>query len=148
MVERRNVMSGGLAAGIAALVAPAAADAEAAGAQRDNPGNEQVSQELRDLRRSLETNFSRPWVRIAQIREQQRIWLRANHRYPDFIEIGIDIWDALYDWHVRYQQPISMTRTTDGRYVMPFMFTTFILRPDTMPDYIGPPFDQERRPNQ
>ena len=121
------------------------AGAEAAAAQREG-GGEEVSREVRELRRSIEANFNRPWARIAQIREQQRIWLRANHRYPDFIEIGIDIWDALYDWHVRHQQPVSMTRTTDGRYVMPFMFTTFILRPDAMPDYIGPPFDQERRP--
>ena len=144
MVERRNVVGGGLAAGIAALVAPAGT--EAASAQRE--GNDTLVAEAVDgVRRAIENANTMAWRRVNQVREQQRIWMRANHRYPDFIEIGMDIWDALYDWHVRYQQPISMTRTTDGRYVMSFMFTTLILRPDATPDYIGPPFDQDRRPN-
>ena len=140
MVERRNLVGGGLAAGLAALAAAVPAEA----AQRDDDGA--LSREVRDLRQTIESNFNRPWQQIARIREQQRIWIRANHKYPDFIEVGIDVWDALHDWHVRYQQPMAMTRTGDGRYVMPFMFTTFILRPDTEPGYVGPPFDAERRP--
>jgi hypothetical protein len=39
-----------------------------------------------------------------------------------------------------------MTRAADGRYVMSFMFTTFILRPEQGADYIGPGFDGDRRP--
>jgi hypothetical protein len=145
MVERRNLVGGGLAAGLTALVA-GTGEAEAA-AQAQQVNTAEISREVRELRQTIEGNFNRPWVRIAQIREQQRIWIRANHRYPDFIEVGIEIWDALHDWHVRYQQPISMQRAADGRYLMSFMFTTFILRPDTAPDYVGPPFDQsERRP--
>lgn len=139
MVERRNLVGGGLA-GLVALAA--GGDAEAA-AQRGDA--EAISREVRDLRQAIEANFNRPWLRIAQVREQQRIWLRTYHKYPDFIEIGIDIWDALYDWHVRHQQPISMTRGGDGRYMMAFMFTTFILRTDTSADYLGMPFDQGRQ---
>lgn len=142
MVQRRNLMGAGLAASLAALVA--GEEAEAAAAQRDD-GSREVSNEVRQLRQAIETNFNRPWTSIARIREQQRIWLRANHKYPDFIELGADVWDALYDWHVRYQQPINMTRSADGRYLMAFMFTTFILRPEQAPDYIGPPFDGDRR---
>ena len=145
MVQRRNLMGGGLAAGLAALVA--GGEAEAAAGQRDD-NSEEVSREVRQLRQSIEANFNRPWNSIARIREQQRIWLRANHKYPDFIELGADVWDALYDWHVRYQQAINMTRSPDGRYLMAFMFTTFILRPDQAADYIGPPFDGDRRPIQ
>jgi hypothetical protein len=144
MVERRNVVGGGLAAGLAALVTGAEADVAAAPQRDDN--SREVSLELRELRQMIESNFSRPWTIIARIREQQRIWLRANHKYPDFIEVGADVWDALYDWHVRFQQPISMTRSADGRYVMSFMFTTFILRPEQGVDYVGPGFDGDRRP--
>ena len=138
MVERRNLVGGGLAAGLAALMTPGTV--EAAG-QRD--GDETVSREVRELRQTIEANFHQPWLRIARIREQQRIWMRANYKYPDFIEVGIEVWEAVYDWHVRFQQPLSMMRATDGRYVMAFMFTTFILRPDVMPEYIGPPYDGE-----
>lgn len=139
MVERRNLVGGGIAAGLAVL---AAAPAEAA--QRDGDGA--VADEMRALRQSIESTFNRPWLQIARIRDQQRIWMRANHKYPDFIEVGLDVWDGLHDWHVRFQQPIGMTRSADGRYLMPFMFTTFILRPDADPAYIGAPFDGERRP--
>jgi hypothetical protein len=144
MVERRNLMGGGLAAGLAALVA--GGETEAAAAQRDD--SQEVSQEVRQLRLAIETSFTAPWSSISKIREQQGIWLRANHKYPDFIEIGINIWDSLHDWHVRYQQPINMTRSTDGRYLIAFMFTTFVLRPDQDPNYVGPPFDGDRRPVQ
>lgn len=141
MVERRNLMGGGLVAGIAALVG---AEAEAAVPQRDGDSAE-ISREVSRLRQVIADNFDGPWTTIARVRAQQRIWLRANHKYPDFIEVGMDVWDALYDWHVRFQQPINMTRAADGRYLMSFMFTTFILRPDQDASYLGPGFDGERR---
>ena len=141
-MERRNLIGGGFAAGMAALVVPG----EAAAAQRDGDDTT-VARAVDGVRNAIDNLPSAGWQRIGQIREQQRMWLRANHKYPEFIEIGIGIWEALHDWHVRYQQPISMTRLADGRYVMSFMFTTFILRPDQDLNYVGPPFDGDvRRP--
>lgn len=141
-MERRNLIGGGFAAGMAAMVAPA----EAAAAQRDGDDTT-VARAVDGVRNAIDNLQAAGWQRIGQIRDQQRMWLRANHKYPEFIEIGIGIWEALYDWHVRYQQPISMTRLADGRYVMSFMFTTFILRPDQDFNYVGPAFDGDvRRP--
>ena len=145
MVERRNLVGGGLAAGLAALVA--GGDAEAAAAQGSGD-DALVASAVNGVRDAVNNLHTGAWGRIDQIREQQRIWLRANHKYPDFIEVGISIWDSMYDWHVRYQQEVNMTRSADGRYLMAFMFTTFILRPEQAPDYIGPPFDGDRRPVQ
>ena len=54
----------------------------------------------------------------------------ATRKYPDFLEIGLDVWDNIWDWHVVYQQPLNVTRVADGRYAMSFMFTTLLLRPD------------------
>ena len=146
MIERRNLVGGGIAAGLTALVG--GAEAEAAAAQSDSAGGVMVAQAVERVREAINAGYTRPWGRIQQIREQQRLWLRANHRYPEYIEVGLDVWDGLHDWHVHFQQPISMTRATDGRYMMSFMFTTFILRPDVSPDYLGPPFDNasERGP--
>ena len=141
-MERRDLVGGGLVAGIAAIVAPDAA----AAAQRDN--SEALSRAVDDLRQTIQNNYNSPWRVIAQVREQQRVWMRANYRYPDFIDIGVDIWEALYDWHVRFQQPLNVARMQDGRYVISFMFTTFVMRPDQMPNYIGPPYENTdpRRP--
>ena len=143
MVERRDVMGTGLVAGLAALVAPGAAAAEAAA-----PQEERVVQAVLSLRetvqRELEALRDGPWAGIERIREQQRIWVRSTQKYPDFMEVGLDVWDSLHDWHVRYQQPINVARMTDGRYAMVFMFTTIILRPDQMPNYVGLPYDTRR----
>ena len=138
MIERRNLVGGGIAAGLTALVG--GAEAEAAAAQRGD-GEELVARAVDRIRDEINNAHTRPWAVVRQIREQQRLWLRANHRYPEYIEIGLDVWDALHDWHVHFQQPIGMTRAADGRYMMSFMFTTFILRPDLGPDHVGPPFD-------
>ena len=140
MVERRNLVGGGLVAGITAMMAPGA---EAAAQRGDN--TEALSRAVDDLRQTIQANYNNPWRVIAQVREQQRVWMRANFRYPDFIDIGIDVWEALYDWHVRFQQPLNVARQQDGRYVMTFMFTTFVMRPDQLPNYIGPPYESEAR---
>jgi hypothetical protein len=42
-----------------------------------------------------------------------------------------------------HQQPINMTRLTDGRYTLVFMFTTLLLRPDQAADFVGYSFDAD-----
>ena len=145
MVERRDVVGGGLAAGLAALVSPALAAAAPAEAQAANgPEVAQAVHQLREmLRDQLETARTTPWRGVAAVREQQRTWIRSTHKYPDFIEVGLDIWDSLHDWHVIHQQPLSIARRDDGRYVMVFMFTTIVLRPEQMPGYVGLPYEAQ-----
>jgi hypothetical protein len=150
MMERRNLMAGGLAAGITALMTPDTAAGAEAAAQRDSD-DETVARAVNGLRdsldRRLETLQNGAWRRVTQIREQQRLWLRSTQKYPDFIEIGVDVWESLYDWHIRYQQPLNVARMPDGRYAMVFMFTTLLLRSDTSPDFVGVAFDADvRRP--
>ena len=146
MVERRNLMGGGIVAGITALVA-GARPPEAA-AQDISKQYFEMTRAANEMRELLERHFDGPWAVLRQVRTQQQIWLRANHKYPDFIEIGVNVWDGLHDWHVRHQLPLNVTRAADGRYLLAFMFTTFILRPDQDPNYVGPPFDGDRRPVQ
>jgi hypothetical protein len=138
MMERRNLVGGSLAAGLAALAgAPPAAEAAA---QRDD-NDERVARAVSDLRTSLERQADAPWRAVARIREAQRVWMRATQKFPDFIEIGIGVWEALWDWHVRYQQPLNVTRLPDGRYAMGLMFTTLLLRPDQDVNFVGVAFD-------
>jgi hypothetical protein len=108
-----------------------------------------VSDSIDQLRRTVESQFTKiysdRWQGVSRVRQQQNTWLRSTQKYPDFIEIGIDVWDNIYDWHVTHQQPISMTRGTDGRYTMLFMFTTLLLRPEQAPDFVGFSFDADTR---
>ena len=132
-MQRRNLVGGGMLAGAAALLGagePTAAAAE----------DEASARAIDTLRAALERHFAVS-PELARIREQQRIFLKANQKFPDFIEVGVDVWESVYDWHVRHQQPIAATRTADGRYVMTVGFTTLILRPEQVNGYIGYGFD-------
>ncbi len=141
-MERRHLVGGGLIAGLASLVATDSSDAAS---QRGNDGDQLVASTINDLRRTFERQFDAtqtlPWHGVTQIREQQRIFIKASQKYPDFMEVGIQVWESVYDWHVRHLQPVTMTRTTDGRYTMMFMFTTLLLRPDLDSSFIGVGFD-------
>jgi hypothetical protein len=142
MVERRAVMGGSLLASLSTLMSPAGAEAAAAGADLEG-----VSDSIDQLRRTVERQFANvytdKWQGVARVRQQQHTWMRSTQKYPDFIEIGLDIWDNIYDWHVVHQQPANITRMADGRYAMVFMFTTLLLRPDQATDYVGFAFDAD-----
>lgn len=138
-MERRAIVGGSLLAGLTSLMSPASAEAAAPADQ------EGVSESIDQLRRTVERQFAsvytNKWGGVERIRQQQHTWMKSTQKYPDFIEIGLDVWDNLYDWHVVHQQPVNMTRTSDGRYAMTFMFTTLLLRPEQAPDYVGFAFD-------
>lgn len=144
MVERRTMMGGGLVAGLGALMS-----AEPAAAAAVSDESQQISGSIDQLRRTFEGQFDQTyatlWRGVSRIRQQQRTWMKSTMKFPDFIEIGIDVWDNLYDWHVAHQQPVSMGRAADGHYTMVFMFTTLVLRPEQAPDYVGFPFDADGR---
>ena len=137
MIERRRLVGGSMLAGAAAMLG-GAEPAAAAAVQRDDA--EAVARAVRELTEAVERARSVS-PELTRIREQQRIFLKSNQKYPDYMEVGIDVWDSVYDWHVRHQQPIAATRTGDGRYVMSVMFTTLILRPEQTNNYIGFGFD-------
>jgi len=134
-MEGRNLVGGGMLAGAAALIG--GVDTSAA-AQADDSGA--VARAVENLRATLVRTLAVS-PELDRIREQQRVFLKSNQKFPDFLEVGIDVWENVYDWHVRHQQPIAATRTADGRYVMTVMFTTLILRPDQVNGYIGYGFD-------
>jgi hypothetical protein len=140
MVERRDVIGGGLAAGLTALFGDDAAQG-AQTMQRTVPTDDDAAtaKALDALRVMLEHRHeSRD---ITQIRSQQRTFLKANQKFPDFIDVGIEVWERLHDWHVKNRQPLTIVRTNDGHYGMPFMATTLILQHEQTESYISWGYD-------
>jgi hypothetical protein len=133
-MERRELMGGGLVAGLAAFAAPAPAAAEAAEEE-----DKLVAKSIDDLRRAYEQQLRAP--NIDDVRRALREFLKSHQKYPDFLEVGVGVWEALYDWHVKHQQPIVARMLADGRYGITFMFTTVIMRPDQPDVYMGYPYD-------
>ena len=95
MVQRRNLVSGGLVAAMAALVAPGAAGADL------SQDDQQSAAAINRLREAFEQQFDQiyagKWRGVSRVRQEQRKWMQATRKYPDFIEIGLDVWDNVYD---------------------------------------------------
>ena len=144
MVQRRDLVGGGLMAGFASLMATSA-DASPAAADGDEETALAVDRFREVYERQLEQVYDARWKGVTKVRQQQRTWLLATRKYPDYLEVGLDVWDNVHDWHVVYQQPMSVQRLTDGRYGMAFMFTTLLLRSDLNPEFVGYPFDADEK---
>jgi hypothetical protein len=145
MVGRRNMLGSGLLAGLTGAFGSSAAAEAAPMAAEDTSAAAAAA--IDQLRTTVERQSSPGTVAraIGQIRQQQRVFLRANQKYPDYMEVGLSVWEDVYDWHVRYQQPINAARLPDGRYVLSFMFTNLILRPDQAFEFVGFGFDNDGR---
>jgi hypothetical protein len=136
MMERRDMVGGGLA-GLTALFG-SGLSMQGTPRTRDD---EQVARAIDDLRELIGRRLAPPFVELAEIRQQQHIFLKASQKFPDFIEVGIDVWERVYDWHVRNRLPANLVRRDDGRYTMAYMFTTIVLRPEQADNYIGFAYD-------
>ena len=138
-MERRDLMGGGLVASLAALAAPARAEASAAGAAAAAEDDALVARAIDEFRRAYEQQLRTPV--LDDVRRTLREFLKSHQKYPDFVEVGVGVWEAVYDWHVQHQQPIVARVLGDGRYALTFMFTTLVLRSDQPEMYMGYPYD-------
>ncbi len=138
MVERRDVIGGGLLAGLAAAFGgPAAAQTRREPA--DDAPELKVAEAIDKLRESIARESDS--AEVAQIRAQQRTFLKASQKFPDYMDVGIDVWERMYDWHIRTRQPLNIVRTADGHYGMVFGVTTLLLLPQQVGSYISWGYD-------
>lgn len=148
MLTRRSLFAGGLFGGLAGVTQPELA-ADVSGPRDGDQGESAVNAlraVLEDIRKDLRSQLSCaavPCPEIDMIRQEQRRFLKGSNKFPDFIDIGIDIWDRLIDWHVKYLQRPAINRMNDGRYAMSFGLTTLILRPDMSGTYMGLGYDSK-----
>jgi hypothetical protein len=136
-MDRRHLVSGGLLAG---LVGAFGVPSASAAAQRRDEPDDRTAIAVDELRKVVDQGLQVS-PELARIREQQRIFMRANQKFPDYIEVGIGVWESVYDWHVRHQRNVTIGRTIDGRYTMPVMETLLLLRPEQPETFVGFGFD-------
>jgi hypothetical protein len=143
MVHRRAVITGTVLGGaLSALTGSAEAAGAQSGAQNSDRSDrlmEDIARAVRSVRDQIERQDT--FWEIAAVRDQLRTFLRANGKFPDFIEVGSDVWQQVYDWHVRFQQPIALGRTPEGRYTILLLATNVVMRPDMAAGFIGVPLD-------
>ena len=136
VVDRRSLLNGTLLSGLAAF-APAQ---QSRSTSQDNRDDLAVARAINDLNATVQ-HAAQTSPELARIRDQQRVFLKANQKFPDFIEVGVSVWESVVDWHIRHQQPLSVSRSAEGRYIMAVGFTTLILRPELSDNYVGPGMD-------
>jgi hypothetical protein len=144
MLSRRELLTAGVAG---SLTAPASAAAPLTSEEQpaDRDGQRDIARAILEVESILEHAFRSPSLShgvVAKVRLAMEQFLRANAKFPDFIDIGHSVFMELYDWHVKNRQQLMVTRQADGRYTMQFMFTTMILRVEQDPAYVGLPYDK------
>jgi len=142
MIPRRNLVTGGLVGVLGALgggdhleaapAAPAAADVT------DDMVTKVVAA-ITGLRTEMQSLRSFP--EITPVRDAQVTYLRANGKFPDYLDVGTSVWFAVHDWHIRWQQPLTLGRDNLGRYTLLLGQTYLIMRVDANPTYMGTPYD-------
>ncbi len=148
MLSRRDLLSGVvIGSPITGHRGAERAGAPMPGEQAVAPQSGQISersgqdivQALKDLRSAITAPQSFP--EIQPVRTKQVDFLRGQGRFPDYIDVGVDIWFGVYDWHVRHLQPITLGRDVSGRYTLTLMTTTLVLRMDADVRYVGVAYD-------
>src|SRR5215471_12637108 len=128
MIDRREVLKlGGLLGG---LTGGGEENAEAA-AYGVGDVSDKSAQDIVNALKAITTAVYavQSFDAINPLRMRQNDHLKATGKFPDFIEIGVDVWSVVYEWHVRMQQPLVLGRDVAGRYTILFGFTQLVLRP-------------------
>jgi hypothetical protein len=144
MVTRRDLMTG------SALGALAAAPPASAAQRRDEDeqtaaGLKRLGDTMESIDRSLETAFQSNRVTfgfLVKVREYFTQYMRANGKFPDYMEVGINVFYEIYDWHIKNNRQMEVSRVLENRMAIRFMFTLMILRQEQDPNYVGVPYDR------
>jgi hypothetical protein len=152
MLARRRMLGTTLFGGLLGSAIPAsvsartrtAAEAEAEPAEQSNqPSERQITEivdALKDIRKAIEAPPG-AFVEMLPIRQKQMDYLRSTNKFPDFIDVGLDVWFAVHDWHIRHMQQPVLGRDANGRYTIAVMGTQLVMRPDLVPTFISAPYD-------
>ena len=131
MLSRRELLVSGA---FASRLSPAE-DAPQRSAQGGDIDVAGLTSALRDLRHLT------PLPEMATIQDRQRLHFKVAQHFPNYIDIGLTVWEHLTQWHLENRLPLKAVRTPDGRMEMEFLFTTLVLKPDVAETWIGNPYD-------
>ena len=79
---------------------------------------------------------------VALVKNELQRYLKQSGKFPEYVDIGVSIFFDVYDWHVRNQQQIQISRLADQRMSIQFMFTQLILRWENAETYISQAYDR------
>ena len=143
MISRREVVTAGVLGTLG--TAGTAEGAEVQDAEALKAGFKAIEDKLADLKNSLDQGLrgnSMNFGNVGQVKTTIEKYARTSGKFPEYCDIGLSVFHDVYDWHVRNQQQIQVTRIADQRLAIQFMFTQLVLRWENDPNYVGTPFDR------
>ena len=148
MMSRREVVAAGVLGTLSTASSPVTAEAEEAQTAESTAvtqGLAGVRSELGALNRLVAQAVTVPSLStglVGSVKSRIEAYLKTSGKFPEFCDIGTSVFFEVYDWHVRHQQQIQITRMADQRMMIQFLFTQLILRWENESNYIGTPFDK------
>jgi hypothetical protein len=142
MISRRDVVTAGV---LGTLVTNTEAAAQGSDAVTVREGLNKIVDSLDDIKSSIDALHSNSMNQgaLGVIKGKLEIWLKATGKFPDYWDVGASVWLEIYDWHVRNQQPIQISRIAEQRMAIQWVFTQYVLRWENDLGYIGPqPYDR------
>jgi hypothetical protein len=139
MIDRRQLLTVG---GLLGALAPAGEGTAYGEGQMSDRAAADVIGALQKISSALSAVAAHEsFDAILPLRNRQVDYLKANGKFPDFIDVSADVWMSAYDWHVRLQQPLTLGRDSTGRYTLLLGYTALVLRPDVAANFISAPYD-------
>jgi len=132
MITRRELIASGVGAG-------AVVGAGEAALVQDTQILSSMLTELREIRRAVSIQGAEA---IEKIRDAQRTYFKNTGRFPQYVEVGYNVFQSAVDWLIAVQQPVTISLVTEGRYAVAFLATTVVLRQDFQDNYVGQGFDR------
>lgn len=132
MMSRRELLATGAGGGV--LMAN-----EAPQQETDAAYLSRILEELRGIRKAVSFQGAQA---VAQVRLAQRTFLKNTGRFPEYVDVGFDIYESVVDWLITVQQPVTINRIFDGKYSVALFATTIVLRPDFPDNYVGQGYDK------
>ena len=135
MLARRHMLGTTLFGGFLGAAMPAS--------EQNSQTSDRLMAEMVDALKEIKKSLDGPqsFTEIAGIRQKQLDYLKATNKFPDFIDVGLDVWFAVHDWHIKHLQQMVLGRDGSGRYTITLMSTQLVMRPDLVPTFISAPYD-------
>jgi hypothetical protein len=146
MISRREIVTGGMWGSLAAGAAVPHAEEQSADALTVQKSLGAIQSTLTSIRTTLQDGLVNPGLaagHVGRVRDALTVFLRGAGRFPEFCDIGANVFYDVYDWHIKYAQPIQLSRTADNRLAIQFMFTQLILRWENEPNFVGVPYERQ-----
>jgi hypothetical protein len=145
MFSRREVVTAGVLGTLATAGTVESAEMQSSEGQALKEGFKGMSDKLTDLRQSFDQALrgnSMSFGGVGAVKSRIELYAKTSGKFPEYCDIGLSIFYDVYDWHVRNQQQIQITRLADQRMAIQFMFTQLILRFEADTNFVGSPFDR------